>query len=50
MPAKSISTEHERAATMLQDFGLSESETAVYIALLEAGRKLKVQNLESDLA
>lgn len=37
---KSVLTEYERAATMLQDFGLSESETAVYIALLEAGREL----------
>lgn len=35
-----ILSEHERAATMLQNFGLSESETAVYIALLEAGREL----------
>lgn len=35
-----ILSEHERAATMLQDFGLSENETAVYIALLEAGREL----------
>lgn len=37
---KSVLTEYERAATMLQNFGLSESETAVYIALLEAGREL----------
>ncbi len=37
---KSVITEHKQAATMLQDFGLSESETAVYIALLEAGREL----------
>jgi predicted transcriptional regulator len=37
---KSVLTEHERAATMLQDFGLSTIETAVYIALLEAGREL----------
>ncbi len=37
---KSVLAEHERAATMLQDFGLSPSETAVYIALLEAGREL----------
>lgn len=37
---KSVLSEHERAAAMLQDFGLSESETAVYIALLEAGREL----------
>lgn len=40
IPEKSVFTEHERAAAMLQDFGLSESETAVYIALLEAGREL----------
>ena len=40
IPEKSVLTEYERAATMLQDFGLSESETAVYIALLEAGREL----------
>ena len=40
IPEKSVLTEHERAATMLQDFGLSPSETAVYIALLEAGREL----------
>jgi predicted transcriptional regulator len=39
-PEKSVSAEHGRAATMLQDFGLSPSETAVYIALLEAGREL----------
>lgn len=38
--AKSILKEHELAATMLQNFGLSESETAVYIALLETGREL----------
>lgn len=37
---KSVLTEHGQAAVMLQDFGLSESETAVYIALLEAGREL----------
>ena len=37
IPEKSVLTEYERAATMLQDFGLSESETAVYITLLEAG-------------
>lgn len=37
---KSVLTEYERAATMLQDFGLSSTETAVYIALLEAGREL----------
>lgn len=35
-----ILIEHERAAAMLQDFGLSVSETAVYITLLEAGREL----------
>ena len=40
IPEKSVLSEHERAAAMLQDFGLSESETAVYIALLEAGREL----------
>ncbi len=40
IPEKSVLTEYERAATMLQDFGLSESETAVYITLLEAGREL----------
>lgn len=40
IPEKSVLTEHERAATMLQDFGLSENETAVYIALLQAGREL----------
>ncbi len=40
IPEKSVLTEYERAAAMLQDFGLSESETAVYIALLEAGREL----------
>lgn len=39
-PEKSVFREHDRAATMLQDFGLSESETAVYIALLEAGREM----------
>lgn len=37
---QSVLTEHERAATMLQDFGLSESETAVYITLLKSGREL----------
>lgn len=31
---------YDTARTMLADFGLSESETAVYIALLEAGREL----------
>lgn len=36
----SILVEHGQAATMLQDFGLSENETAVYMALLEAGREL----------
>ena len=40
IPEKSVLTKYERATTMLQDFGLSESETAVYLALLEAGREL----------
>ncbi len=40
IPEKSVLREHERAAAMLRDFGLSESETAVYIALLEAGREM----------
>lgn len=40
IPEKSVLTEYERAAAMLQDFGLSPSETAVYITLLEAGREL----------
>lgn len=40
MAGKSVLAEHERAATMLRDFGLSESETAVYIALLKSGREL----------
>lgn len=40
MTGKPVLTEHERAAAMLQDFGLSPSETAIYIALLEAGREL----------
>lgn len=33
-------TEHAEARVMLVQFGLSESETAVYITLLEAGRAL----------
>lgn len=37
---KSVLAEHGQAAAMLRDFGLSESETAVYITLLEAGRGL----------
>lgn len=37
---KSTLIEHERAASMLQAFGLSENETAVYITLLEVGRDL----------
>ncbi len=37
---KSVLTEHGQAAAMLQDFGLSENETVVYIRLLEAGREL----------
>lgn len=40
MTEKPVSSEHARATAMLKDFGLSESETAVYIALLEAGREL----------
>ncbi len=40
MPEKSILMEHERAAAMLQEFGLTENETVVYITLLEAGREL----------
>lgn len=37
---KSVLTEHGRAAAMLQGFGLSENETAVYIVLLQVGREL----------
>jgi len=36
----SILMEHKRAAVMLQEFGLSKNETAIYITLLEAGREL----------
>ncbi len=36
----SILKEYETASSMLQEFGLSQAETAVYIALLEAGREL----------
>lgn len=37
---KSSSEEHQVAIDMLQEFGLSPHETAVYIALLESGKAL----------
>lgn len=37
---KTIISEYGTAAAMLRQFGLSDAETAVYIALLEVGREL----------
>ncbi len=39
-PNISTENEHGTARAMLRSFGLSEAETAVYIALLESGREL----------